>query len=116
MKRLVKVLGPVAWSARVRRPVHLLGAAPDRRPNPAHGDRRPVPDQTGGGAQVSPDGEWVAYTVSTTNLEKDQIQDPDLDGLHRGWRPHPPDHVRRVGLGPQVEPRREVPLLHRQPG
>jgi dipeptidyl aminopeptidase/acylaminoacyl peptidase len=24
------------------------------------------------GAQVSPDGEWVAYTVRTTNLEKDQ--------------------------------------------
>jgi len=25
-----------------------------------------------GGAQLSPDGEWVAYTVSTTNLEKDE--------------------------------------------
>lgn len=27
-----------------------------------------------GGAQVSPDGEWVAYTVRTTNLEKDQAK------------------------------------------
>jgi dipeptidyl aminopeptidase/acylaminoacyl peptidase len=27
--------------------------------------------RTAGGAQVSPDGRWVAYTVSETNLEKD---------------------------------------------
>ncbi|MBT8396244.1 MAG: S9 family peptidase, partial [Gemmatimonadetes bacterium] len=42
-----------------------------------------------GGAQVSPDGEWVAYTVSTTNLEKDESKSQVWMVSSRGGDPIP---------------------------
>ncbi len=80
MKRLAKVQRRVSRSAArtkvLWRPtlgLFLVAAA-----GPVAAQTRPmeIEDQYRikrvSGAQISPDGEWVAYTISTTNLEKDK--------------------------------------------
>jgi Tol biopolymer transport system component len=57
-----------------------------------------------GGAQVSPDGEWVAYTVSTTNLEKDQSKSQIWMVSTQGGDPIPLTMSSESAGGPKWSP------------
>jgi dipeptidyl aminopeptidase/acylaminoacyl peptidase len=56
------------------------------------------------GAQVSPDGEWVAYTVSTTNLEKDESKSQIWMVSTRGGDPIPLTMSSESAGGPKWSP------------
>ena len=68
-----------------------------------------------GDPQRSPDGKWVAYTVGTTDVEKDK-RDTDLWMV--GWdgaRRDPPHLEPRRRIDPPLEPGRPLPGFSRFP-
>ena len=74
MKRLAKAPARLASAtALVTLRLSSLRNGAGRRPKSVPWKSKTSTGSNGwAGAQVSPDGEWVAYTVSTTDLEKDE--------------------------------------------
>jgi hypothetical protein len=70
-------------------------------PSPAPAGHVPTIDElltieTAGGAQISPDGKWVAYTISGTDFKTDDPPIANLAGQRRQRRALPVDERRQV--------------------